>query len=321
MSAEDVQAAVDQRFGVTSDTAPKGNEFVVFSKPELGRLTGENLDRVWDLISSALDRYDVTVHETMTLTGAELSASGVMADHYGVINMISRLGRSALTEAADAVLAADFAAELSGGAVVLGGHQFLASYPDFDAYSLGVLFASLPLRRLGPGSYAVVAKIDSQQVIVLNGFHPRQLSFFTAPDTVCAFLRCSSETSWQRLRTDLLGVTDPSAADADSIRGTLYADPAGFGLTAVTSNFNGVHMSAGPLEGLLELARFFGGSIADYTFATKLRSAGVSELGVRELAGNPTLTVDGTRGSAFDLSEGLDAIAAAELLSAALPAS
>ena len=77
---------------------------MIFSKPELGRLGGDDLDTVWDLFAELLRTYDVTVHRSMTLTGPELEASGAMQDHYGVINQISRLGRPALTEPAEAAL-------------------------------------------------------------------------------------------------------------------------------------------------------------------------------------------------------------------------
>ena len=203
---------------------------------------------------------------------------------------------------------------------MLGGHQFLTDYPGFGPYSLGVLFANLSVGRLGPGTYAGVVTVDGQPVVILNGFHPRQLSFFTADDTVCAFLHCSSDTAWDSLRNDLIGTTDPAKADAGSIRGTLFADPDGFGLATVSSNFNGVHMSAGPLEGLVELARFFGGSVGDYSFTAALAAAGVSADGISELAENPTLEAGGERGSAFDLTEGVDAGPAAALLAGATPA-
>ena len=319
MSAADVRAAVDQRFPAAAD-APAGNEFVIFSKPELGRLTGADLDKVWDLFASSFAAHGVQVHATKIVTGAELESSGAMASHYGVINQISRLGRSALTEATEAALAEQYATELADGAEVLGGHQFLESYPEFSPYALGVLFANLSVGRLGPGTYAAVANVDGQTVVILNGFHPRQLSFFTADDTVCAFLHGSSDTAWESLRADLIGTTDPSKADAASIRGTLFADPAGFGLATVSYNFNGVHMSAGPLEGLVELARFFGGSVEDYTFAGALAGAGVSADGIAALAENPTLEAGGERGSAFDLTEGVDAGPAATLLADAKPA-
>lgn len=318
MSAAEVRAAVDRRFGEIASPRT-GNEFVVFSKPELGRLTGTELDRVWDLFASSLTMYGVQVHQKLTLTGSELESSGVMAEHYGVINQISRLGRPALTSAAEQALAEQYGTNLADGALVLGAHQLLETYPGFSPFSLGVLFANLPVSRLGPGTYGGLVRIDGQPVIILNGFHPRQLGFFTADDTVCVFLHCSSTTSWESLRTDLIGATDPSTAARGSIRGTLYADPGGFGLATVSSNYNGVHMSAGPLEGLAELVRFFGGPIADYSFAEALTASGMSEDQIAALTGNPTVSVGGEHGSAFDLTEGLDAEPAAKLLAAATP--
>ena len=178
------------------------------------------------------------------------------------------------------------------------------------------------MKRLGPGTYAGLVKIDGTPVVILNGFHPRQLSFFIAEDTVCAFLHASSPTSWGTLRSDLIGTTDPAKADGASIRGRLFADPAGFGLETVSYNFNGVHMSAGPLEGLAELNRFFGSGapIASWTFAQALAGAGLTEDGVADLLENPTIEAGGERGTAFDLTEGLDAADAAPLLAAATPA-
>jgi hypothetical protein len=319
MNADVLRDTVHDRLPTSGD-APAGNEFVIFSKPELGRLSGEDTEKVWDLFASSLNAYGVTVHQVRILTGPALDRTGVMAEHYGVINRISLLGRPALTEAAEQALLDQYAAELDAGAVVLGGHQFLSDYPGFSPYSLGVLFANLPVGRLGPGTYAGVVTVDGQPVVVLNGFHPRQLSFFTADDALCVFLHGSSATAWESLRNDMIGTTDPAKADAGSIRGTLYADPGAFGLTVVSSNFNGVHMSAGPLEGLAELTRFFGGTYGDWTFASALGSAGVTPDGVAALADNPTLEAGGQRGSAFDLTEAMDAGPAAALLAEATPA-
>ncbi len=263
----------------------------------------------------------MTVHQTMILTGPELEARGAMQEHYGVINQISRLGRSALTEAAEQALQQAYGADLDD-AVVLGGHQFLTEYPEVSPYALGMLFANAEVQRLGPGTYAALVTVDGTPVVILNGFHPRQLSFFTAEDTVCAFLHCSSPTGWEVLRSDLIGTTDPAKADADSIRGRLFADPAAFGLQTVSYNFNGVHMSAGPLEGLAELHRFFGtgAPLTGWSFAKALVAAGVEPDRVAELVDNPILEAEGERGTAFDLTEGVDAPVAVELLATATPA-
>ena len=134
--------------------------------------------------------------------------------------------------------------------------------------------------------------MDADQVIVLNGFHPRQLGFFTAADATCAFLHGSSDTDWETLRSELIGATDPAKAAAGSIRGRLKADPAAYGLSTVNSNFNGVHMSAGPLEGLGELDRFFGEvhALPDWTFAAALRNAGLTDDDLPGLVANPVIT-------------------------------
>ena len=325
MSADRVRAAVAARFPTGPDAGlkspgPSGNEFVVFSKPELGLLDEDSLAAVWDLLADALGDFAVTVHQTRIQTGPELEASGAMAEHYGVINEISRLGRPALTEPAERALREHFG-DTVDSSEVLGGHQFLAAYREFTPYALGVLFANAEVTRLGPGTYAASVKLDGDPVIILNGFHPRQLGFFTAGDTVCAFLHCSSPTDWNRLRGDLIGATDPSRADAASIRGRLFADPAAFGLATVSYNFNGVHMSAGPLEGLGELQRFFGTDrrLTDWTFGQALVAAGIAADDVRGLSENPMLEAGDQRGTAFDLTEGLDAEPAAKLLAGATP--
>ncbi len=317
MSAASVEAAVTKRFGSgTGD--PTGNEFVIFSKPELGRLEDDHLSRVWDLFASSFADHAVSVHRVEVVTGPELESTGVMQQHYGVINQISREGRPALTEAAEQALQQAYGDGL-GSAEVLGGHQFLDRHPQMGAYALGMLFANAEVERLGPGTYAAQVRMDADPVIILNGFHPRQLGFFTAADATCAFLHGSSSTDWDVLRSELIGATDPAKAAAGSIRGRLRAEPAAYGLSTVNSNFNGVHMSAGPLEGLGELMRFFGGAqhAAEWTFAAALRSAGLSDVDLSGLLANPVVSADGERGTAFDLTEGVNAEAAARLLAEA----
>ena len=318
MNAEAVRTAVTERFPQPADAQPVGagaNEFVIFSKPELGRLAADDLAAVWDLFAASLGGHNVTVHHVKVLTGPELEQAGAMQQHYGVINQISRLGRPALTAAAERTLTETYGDALDQ-AVVLGGHQFLERYPDFSPFALGMLFSNADVSRLGPGTYAGSVKIDGAQVIILNGFHPRQLGFFTADDTVCAFLHASSTTDWEVLRSEMIGATDPAKAAATSIRGRLRADPAAFGLASVNSNFNGVHMSAGPLEGLAELARFYGElqPRPDWAFSRALVGAGIQETDLAGLTDNPDVESAGERTTAFDLTEGVNAEPAAQLL-------
>ena len=108
MSADRVRAAVAARFPHRGGSDPSGNEFVVFSKPELGLLGEDDLATVWTCSPAPWANIAVAVHQTRIQTGPELEASGAMAEHYGVINEISRLGRPALTDPAEQALQEHF---------------------------------------------------------------------------------------------------------------------------------------------------------------------------------------------------------------------
>jgi hypothetical protein len=146
---------VTERFGSLEEHSegPSGNEFVIFSKPELGRLDEDRLGVVWDLFARSLADYGVRIHRVKIMTGPDLERAGAMQEHYGVINQISREGRPALTEAAEQALQQAYGDTLDG-AEVIGGHQFLDRYPEVSAYALAMLFANADVERLGPGTYA-----------------------------------------------------------------------------------------------------------------------------------------------------------------------
>ena len=73
-----------------------------------------------------------------------------------------------------------------------------------------------------------------------------------------------------------------------------------FKLKEVTQGSNGVHLSAGPLEGMVELKRFFTDhesgetlELTDTLFGAQLAASGLSADGIASLATNPELEVDG----------------------------
>jgi hypothetical protein len=297
------------------------NEFVVFTKPEISMVQRAEQEAILGLMRSRFQDCDVILAETRLITGEEFRQSGAMSDHYGVINKISTDGREALTADADHALEEKFGRELKSGYQVYGGHQFLAAYSGFTPLSLAALFANATVQRLGPGAYASAVTIDSDNVIILNGFHPRQLEWFTRDDTACWFLHCFSDGRWSDLRQSMIGSTDPEKAEPDSIRGRLFREREMYGLKTVSSNFNGVHMSAGPLEALAELMRFFAGGAESYKFTARLTEAGLSREQINWVLTNPVLSHLGKVQTAFDLTEELDSQAAADLLGQVVPRS
>jgi len=137
------------------------------------------------------------------------------------------------------------------------------------------------------------------------------------------FFEGRSKTSWSDLRNKLCGATDPSAAEAGSIRNELLVHKEKTGMVDVNKGSNGVHMSAGPLEGMVELQRFFSSAdkklpFTSLAFGSALAAQGLTEEQIEKLATNPDVTYEGKNISAFDVTEEKDAAESAALLKSVL---
>jgi hypothetical protein len=296
------------------------NQFVIFLKPEVtDTKLGVNVSGVVDQLIAQLKEFDVTVSRARIINGAFMGKAEIMDAHYGVINRISKTGLAALsTEAQNAAI------EMAGGdkARVFGAHQFMAARPSVSGDALNIMSDTIGTKKLGGGTYALALKVDGQPVAVLNPFHAAQLAHFTAERKAIVCLLCSSPRAWKDLRTDLIGATNPSKASASSFRAKLLQNKDKLGLAEVSQGMNGIHMSAGPLEGMVEVRRFFSDkgselSYADTGFGKSLKAAGASAEQIEKLAANVTVN-DGTRDvSAFDATEEMDAAPAATLLAKA----
>lgn len=300
------------------------NQVVAFLKPEIMAISNPVAHTaVLTEFLHGLERFDVSIGAIRVVSGRFLSRTGIMARHYGVINSISRLGADALTPTTKEALIEAYPAELLQRSVVSGGHQFLEEHRSFGAAALSDLFSKIGSTRLGPGAYSCAATIEGQSYIILNGFHPAQLDNYTKQDTTCVIFEGTTDSPWVRLRQDLIGATNPANAKPGSFRRLLYDQAAEFDLVDVSSNSNGVHLSAGPLEGMVEYTRFFEGAldrplIEVACFARLLLNTGLSADQVAMLVENPYLSAEGVIRSAFDLTEEADARAAAKVLAKAL---
>jgi nucleoside diphosphate kinase len=301
------------------NTGPEVNQFVLFLKPEATAIAaGVNVSGVLDIVSNALSRHEVTVGGIRILNGAYLKQHEIMDAHYGVINQISRVGFTAMSIAAQAKLKESLSEK---DVNILGGHQFLAKYPDSTAFDLNVLSDTVGTKKLGGGSYYIEATVGGEKVILLNPFHPHQLNHFTSPAKAILVMECLAHTSWKVLRQDLVGATNPRAAVVGSIRNSLLTKREELGFAEISQGINGVHLSAGPLEGMVELCRFFSDHPSqkmvanEYSlFGRLLLAQGVTRLRLNDFASNCKLDVNGQAVSAFDATEEMDSPAAAALL-------
>ncbi|GAA4444349.1 hypothetical protein GCM10023091_34380 [Ravibacter arvi] len=312
-------ATVDEVFQDASAKTGK-NEFLFFIKPEvLDAEGGVKVNEVLSLILEKIEAFGLNIHQVKVLSADYLEANNIIAQHYGVINSIAKNAVQNMSEGAREKFA-----QLYGSPVtelkVLGGLEVLEQYPHFDAFSLDYIWQNLENKKLAGGTYAEVVKVDNETLYVINGFHPRQLRHFTEKGRSIVVMTLSGDLDWKTARNGFIGATNPASAASGSIRRTLLDEKEALGLAEVGQGTNGVHLSAGPVEALVELRRYnsdftvAGGEkkFSDFSFGKKLEA----ELGdkINDITSNVNVVVDGKSTSIFDLTEEKNSDEAIELL-------
>jgi len=292
------------------------NQFVYFLKPEA---TSANVEYILKLSIDVLTKAGVNIGAVRVVGGPYLDKHNIMVQHYGVISKISKEGYPAISDAAKAKLESDFGADVKTAGNPVGGHQFLESNPDFSPLALTTINDNVGTTRLAGGTYLCKFKLLGKVQLVLNPFHAYQLVPYIKKGSALILFECTSKLSWADLRTKLCGATNPAKADAGSIRSELLKNKEATGMVAVDISSNGVHMSAGPLEGMVELQRFFSDqdskqAYSSFSFGAHLMSLGLTLDQVNHLATNPDVTTDGKSESVFDMTEEKDHSESAILL-------
>ena len=307
------------------DADPAIHQFVLFLKPEVTDLeNGLDMNAVISIVWEELERWSVDIGAIRVLNGDYLAENRIMHAHYGVINQISTQGHDAISDGAKARLATIYEKDLARGATVLGAHQFLDQEPAFTALALTSINDSFGTEKLGGGTYGLTLDVLSRSYIILNPFHPYQLVPYTTPGNGIIAIEGRSRTPWRDLRIKLTGATNPLDAETGSIRNRLMENADAIGLKSVGPGTNGIHLSAGALEGMVEIVRFFSDEDrplvhADTSFG-RLLAQGPGGPQIDQLAQNILLNVDGEQVSTFDLTEELDAAEAVKKLEAGLTA-
>jgi nucleoside diphosphate kinase len=296
------------------------NEYLLFLKPEI-TMPSETvqLETVIDLILEKMDAFGFVIHDVRILAASYLEAFNLIDQHYGVISLVSNQGLSAMTESAKARFKELFGVEAEKSNV-LGGMEFLRKFPFFNFHSLDCMWQNSENLKLASGTYVEKLRIDQETVYVLNAFHPKQLRHFTEPGRSIVLFNISGDRSWKEARESFAGATDPRKAVAGSLRRLLMERKEEFGIPEVSQSFNGIHLSAGPVEALIELHRFDSdhsspegeSDFKDFSFGKDL----IKTFGIipDALLNNETIELDGKSTSIFDLTENLDSDQALLLL-------
>ncbi len=302
-------------------TDPGKNELLFFIKPEITS-GGENV-RLEDIIDHILDKigaFGFNIHNIISLSAPYLKKYNIIAKHYGIINQIASNARANLSDSAKEKFHELFGIPFEE-ANVQGGLEYIEKNGNYDASSLSDLWESLEHKKLGGGTYCAPINTGKGVVYLFNGFHPQQIEHFTRDGSNIVVFTLSGDTKWSAARNDFVGATNPQKANKNSLRRDFLDLSEKFGLPEVSNGFNGVHLSAGPVEALAELQRFNSNfsvpagvkGYNDFNFGRILEN----EFGDRldEIVSNSlTVDINGKARSIFDLTEEMDSDEAVELL-------
>ena len=235
----------------------KENELLLFFKPECFLIEDPIfIERITEMVMRKLQEYSVDIAGSVLLGGNLLENLGIMDRHYGFINNLSRNASKLITGQKLVEVQNNLGITDIKDYRVLGGHEFLQEFRDFNETSLGALWLSKKCIKPRSGFYIQQYLINGHKFILVNGFHPLQLKQFTEPSRKILVLLLHSDTDWKILKNDLVGNTFPEKAISSSIRGELFTNKKNYGIQEVTVANNHIHLSAGPFEALFEINNF-----------------------------------------------------------------
>ena len=291
------------------------NTALVFVKPHAATDACESFVR--DHLAAA----GIRVVDAGVKAAAEIEAAKLIDQHYGSLARIAmelQPADVALSPAAEEAFAETYEVDWSTALGSALRNDEAMSKLGVDGLELEPMWRGGVQCKLAPGTY--VSRLDgvSEPLYTLNGFYPAMRQAYVADGSEVRYLVCEwneADLSWQSFRREVIGATNPADAAPGSARAELLAKWADLGLPAApTLGNNGVHASAGPLEGLKERCVWAGSSLATDALAQALvGGANVPPATLqRWLDDNPVVTLGGETDKIYDLTEemGTDAVLA-----------
>lgn len=292
-----------------NNSAEGKHQFLFFMKPEITLEHKEiRLDSILRMMMEQLNAFQLNIEYAALLGAAYLEKFDIIAQHYGMINAMSRDPKQYLTEESQAKFESVYHKSFHTCRII-GSLEFLNEFKAFDAESLNELWQNTTYTKIGGGAYCAPIELAGETLFMLNGFHPLQLQHFIKPGRSIVIFALRGNIDWSVARNQFIGKTNPSDAAPGSLRNLLLKNQEALGLELVSAGMNGFHLSAGPLEGLVELMRyesdFSTGNIksaSDFVFGRLLKEK-FSETDIRKMCKNEMMHFQGKNTGTFDLTE------------------
>lgn len=230
-------AGSDGRVRAVERPAPPGNNPVLVFKPSR-EISGE-------LVDAVLDRFAAAGYEPVAVAvwpSELIAASRVAPAHLELHYLLARWAQ----------LLAQPAQGVRSAYSLLG--------PGRTAAELSAWWHGSPVpTRLARATWS---KDDGSGTPVVNGHIPAMVEEWHRPGAVAVAVGLASgpsAQSWEKLRTDVLGHSDPAHAHPSSLRALAHRGHLPT-REAVTLSANLLHLSAGPLEAVRERWLWLGGA-------------------------------------------------------------
>lgn len=235
------------------------NELVLFIKPEIFLVKdSDKIENSINLVFEKLKQFDAHLDGILILGGKVMDKLEIMNRHYGFINKLSGSASKIISEDDQEKIKEVLNLDSLDNHYIFGGHEYLEEFTNENCFDLDTLWFTKKSIKIRSGFYIQSYEKQSQNIILVNGFHPAQLEHYTNPDHRILLMLIHSNTNWSVLKNEMVGATFPEKAVSQSIRGTLYDNPSKFGLQEVNIANNGVHLSAGAFEAMFEIVNFLG---------------------------------------------------------------
>jgi hypothetical protein len=297
-----------------SDLQKHGNEFLFILKPEVFCNTTTNqIKHILEIVFERFKNYKLQIDNILVFSGEYLNTNNIIANHYGIINALAKNVKANISNEALANFEKIYDQEFAKNNVY-GAIELLNSELDINNITLAELWNSNSIERLAGGIYSVKANFNGKDLYIINGFHPPQLNHFIEDGRIIITMNLSGSVNWKDARQKMIGNTYPEKAEKGSIRRDLFDWFGNYGFENASYVINSVHLSAGPLEGLIELMRFnLSNTPKEYLFGQSLAD-NFSQTLVEFILTNPVVRFNQSEISLFDLTEDLSADEAIKLL-------
>lgn len=296
------------------------NEFLFIIKPEVfAKVNDETTLKALNIIVDQIAAFDISIDKIRILNASYLKEYSVMDQHYGLINTASRNVDSVITSEVEANFKASFGEDIKQVSII-GSLEVARKYPEMSDETLAKLWSNADTKRLASGVYAGKADYNGETIYIVNGFHPPQLKHFTDENRVIVTMDLSTKVGWQKARNKFIGSTYPEKAKEGSLRKKLFDLFDQFGFDDISYLINSVHLSAGPVEGLVELTRFNTDfrvsneeNNTDYVFAEMLKES-FTPVVTERILNNAPVVYNEEITSTFDVTEEVDSLKAIDIL-------